>query len=148
MNLNLLLGTAIVLMALGVAFIYLLIGRGGWRKPKDGMEWLGSVVSGGLIVSAALLLVTIMQVQAQGEVVQIQGRSQIEDFTLEEQAPNFAFRMIEDNAVAELDQFKGQVILVNFWATWCAPCLVEIPDLNELYLDYKDEGLVVLAISE
>ena len=38
--------------------------------------------------------------------------------------------------------------LVNFWATWCPPCRKEIPDLEKLYSHFKDQGFVVLAISE
>lgn len=41
---------------------------------------------------------------------------------------------------------KGKVVLVNFWATWCKPCLREIPDLSRAYDKYKDQGLVVLGV--
>lgn len=42
---------------------------------------------------------------------------------------------------------KGKVVLVNFWATWCKPCVHEFPDLVKLYGNYKDKGFVVLFIS-
>lgn len=44
-------------------------------------------------------------------------------------------------------QFKGNVILINFWATWCPPCKREIPDFIELYKKYKSQGFVVLGIA-
>ena len=47
-----------------------------------------------------------------------------------------------------LKDLKGQVVLVNFWATWCPPCRSEMPDLNALYEKYKGKGFVVLAISD
>ena len=47
-----------------------------------------------------------------------------------------------------LRDLKGKVVLVNFWATWCPPCRKEMPDLQALYDKYKDEGLVVLSISD
>jgi peroxiredoxin len=47
-----------------------------------------------------------------------------------------------------LRELKGKVVLVNFWATWCPPCRKEMPDLNALYLRFKDQGFVILAISD
>jgi len=46
-----------------------------------------------------------------------------------------------------LSSFKGKVILVNFWATWCGPCKNEMPSLNKLYNTYRDKGLTVIGIS-
>jgi len=47
-----------------------------------------------------------------------------------------------------LQELRGKVVLVNFWATWCPPCRKEMPDLDALYNKYKDQGFVVLAISD
>ena len=47
-----------------------------------------------------------------------------------------------------LQDLRGKVVLVNFWATWCPPCRKEMPDLDALYSKYKDQGFVVLAISD
>lgn len=52
-----------------------------------------------------------------------------------------------NNQSVRLSDYKGKVILVNFWATWCAPCKVEIPAFVELYDEYKGKGLVILGIS-
>jgi thiol-disulfide isomerase/thioredoxin len=59
---------------------------------------------------------------------------------------NFTIKDINGKDV-RLSQYKGKVVLVNFWATWCKPCRIEIPALNALYRDYQDEGFVVLGIS-
>ena len=47
-----------------------------------------------------------------------------------------------------LQELRGKVVLVNFWATWCPPCRKEMPDLDALYSKFKDQGFVVLAISD
>lgn len=47
-----------------------------------------------------------------------------------------------------LSGLRGKVVVVNFWATWCPPCRKEMPDLETLYNRFKDQGLVVLAISD
>ena len=47
-----------------------------------------------------------------------------------------------------LSQLRGQIVLVNFWATWCPPCRKEMPDLETLYKRFSGEGLVILAISD
>ena len=47
-----------------------------------------------------------------------------------------------------LKSLQGKVVLVNFWATWCPPCRKEMPDLNQLYQEFRQQGLVILAISD
>jgi len=61
-------------------------------------------------------------------------------------APDFTLTDLEGNSLT-LSQFKGKVIILNFWATWCPPCRREIPDFVELYEKYKDEGLLIIGVS-
>lgn len=57
----------------------------------------------------------------------------------------------EINAIAPtfplLDDYRGQPIVLNFWATWCEPCIIEMPDLQRLYDEFGADGLVVLGIN-
>ena len=52
-----------------------------------------------------------------------------------------------NGAEVRLADYKGKVILVNVWATWCGPCELEIPELVEAYAKYKDDGVVILGVS-
>jgi len=61
-------------------------------------------------------------------------------------APALAFKD-KDNADANLDAFKGKVVLVNFWATWCIPCVKEMPSLNRLAEKLGNEKFAVVALS-
>ncbi len=51
-------------------------------------------------------------------------------------------------SIVKLRDFRGKVVLLNFWATWCPPCLEEMPAIEQLYQRYRERGLVVLALSE
>jgi thiol-disulfide isomerase/thioredoxin len=47
----------------------------------------------------------------------------------------------------DLNQFKGQVVMINFWATWCGPCRQEMPLLEDIYKKYKPMGFTMLAVN-
>ncbi len=52
-----------------------------------------------------------------------------------------------DDVKSVYDGFKGKVVLVNFWATWCKPCVKEFPELMKLYTNYKEKGFELVFIS-
>jgi peroxiredoxin len=62
-------------------------------------------------------------------------------------APDFALKALDGRTV-RLSQLRGKkVVLLNFWATWCPPCRLEMPTMQKIYADYKDKGLEILAIN-
>ncbi len=62
-------------------------------------------------------------------------------------APNFRAKVLGENRFKTLADYKGQVVLLNIWATWCGPCQAEIPSLQKLYQAYGDKGLKLVAVS-
>jgi len=61
-------------------------------------------------------------------------------------APDFTLTDLDGNAIS-LSDLEGEVVFLNFWATWCTPCKKEIPFFNEAYETHKDNGLKILGIS-
>jgi peroxiredoxin len=64
-------------------------------------------------------------------------------------APDFTLNTLDalNGKPVTLSSFKGKVVLVNFWVSWCPPCKEEFPAMNRLYNKYKDKGLVVMGVS-
>ena len=62
-------------------------------------------------------------------------------------APDFLL-MDMDGQQHSLKQYRGKVVIINFWATWCPPCIHEMPSLQKLYEEFKSRSLVVLAINQ
>lgn len=52
-----------------------------------------------------------------------------------------------DSGALNLDEYRGQVVMLNFWATWCPPCRAEMPTIQAAYEQYHDQGFTVLAIN-
>ena len=61
-------------------------------------------------------------------------------------APNFEFPGL-DGEVVSLTDYRGKVVLVNIWATWCRPCVDEMPSMQKLYQEFQDDEFEILAVS-
>jgi peroxiredoxin len=61
-------------------------------------------------------------------------------------APNFSLPEL-DGQMVSLTDYRGKVVLLNIWATWCPPCVEEMPSMEKLYQELKGEGFEILAVS-
>lgn len=61
-------------------------------------------------------------------------------------APDFELKDLQSKTV-KLSDFKGKKVLINFWATWCPPCRMEMPHMQKFYEDYSSQGVVILGIN-
>lgn len=82
-----------------------------------------------------------------GLVIAPQALAQMGRFNATGGTPAADFRLLDrDGHPITLSSYKGKVVLVNFWATWCIPCRREMPALERLWRELKSSGLVVIAI--
>ena len=96
------------------------------------------------LLLAVLAMVVIYRIQNPAE-SQIQIKSQVGS-EIGMQAPDLILRNLGGN-IEGLSGSKDKVIILNFWATWCAPCLEEMPAFEKIYRRYRSQGLTVIAVS-
>ncbi len=66
-----------------------------------------------------------------------------------DELPSVNFTLANLNGVTEeLEDYRGSVVFLNFWATWCGPCRMEMPSMQVLYDTYQEEGLEILAVNQ
>lgn len=65
----------------------------------------------------------------------------------DEPAPDFTLPTFPGDTNINLQDFKGRVVYLDFWATWCPPCRKSFPWMDEMHSRYKDEGLTIIAVS-
>lgn len=70
----------------------------------------------------------------------------IEKFDKGSPAPDFTLKDLQGNRIS-LRDLRGKVIFLNFWATWCPPCQLEMPTMEELHKEFGSQGLVILAVN-
>jgi len=71
----------------------------------------------------------------------------VTEFTEGQRGPGFRLRRFPGESYASLEAFRDNLVLLNFWATWCTPCTIEMPTLEALWKEYRPRGLVVIGVS-
>ncbi len=96
-----------------------------------------------LLICVAGLVFTVLRIKRLEKVPEV-GREVVKPTF--KAAPDFMLSDMNGD-MREIADFKGKVVIINFWATWCPPCREEIPHLIELYEEYRDKGLEIIGIS-
>lgn len=102
------------------------------EQPKSGSRLF--ILAAGAIVLAVTFAIVWMQ------------SSKYEPLVVGKAAPDFSLTDLNDKP-HRLSDFRGKVVFLNFWATWCAPCREEMPSMEVLNKSFEKDGLVVLAVS-
>jgi peroxiredoxin len=100
---------------------------------RRGKRWSHYMVWGLLALAVAAFV--LVQGCADGNALEV-GRP----------APDFTLEDLDGNVV-RLNDLQSKVVFINFWATWCPPCRAEMPEIEALHQEYKDEGVVVIGVA-
>ena len=90
--------------------------------------------------------VTLLLWVSPGQAIDYKLVPNLEEMKDRSPAPEFTLPNPTGKKVA-LKDFRGKLILLNFWATWCAPCREEMPSIERLYLRFKDKGFVIVGVN-
>jgi len=102
----------------------------------------------GLVFFTVLIFITPQQLNAQvlSETERLFRDARIQVVNPQTEPRNFTLPLLSGGE-ATLSSYKGKVVILNFWATWCPPCRTEMPSMETLYKRYKDQGLEMLAVN-
>jgi cytochrome c biogenesis protein CcmG/thiol:disulfide interchange protein DsbE len=122
------------------------VGKVGHRNDQSRLRIVSLILVGaGLVIFGAIAMVILPKSIPATEPTVKQSDQDFTPAELNEKAPDLELMDLEGKAVS-LEDYRGQVVLVNNWATWCPPCRAEMPILESYYQDHKDEGFVLIGI--
>ncbi len=124
-------------IAISVGLLYLVLRKNSYPIPRGPLQWMVSVMCILVVCLSGLVIALTWSFDEHSHLEQIVT-----------QAEPFEFQLVSTGETMSMSDFSGQVILLNFWATWCQPCITELPELDELQVVYRDRGLAVLTVSD
>lgn len=136
----------VVLVGLIFSGIFLIYRMGRNRRfllPGSILGWLGSCVS------VVIILISILAIYGLQLEKMTTGKVLDQFATMvNTKAPELSFRFVHNDELKRLSDYEGKVVVLNFWATWCQPCIKEMPHLIKLQEQYASDGLEVILLSD
>jgi len=134
--------TAIILI-IAIFLLYLLGKNNKYFLPKGFLAYLIAIVLTFLILISGMAFTKVTRMKPRVSVV-LNALETLHN----KPAPSFDFNLLADDSKKNISDYRGKIVLLNYWATWCAPCIKEMPELNRLQKKYQDQGLIVIALSD
>jgi thiol-disulfide isomerase/thioredoxin len=95
----------------------------------------------------AIVVGVIAALGAMFAVVSTQLGAELNPLRIGDRAPGFVAVSLSDSAIKRIGDYRGEVVLLNVWATWCAPCRIEMPSMERLERELGPKGLKIVAVS-
>ncbi len=128
---------AFLFIVVGVGIIYFALRKNPYPIPQGAVQWMVTILCVLLVCVSGLIIALVWTYQEQSS-------TELSSTYVEP----FEFQLVSNQEKRNIADYDGHVVLLNFWATWCQPCITELPELDALQVAYHDKGLVVLTISD
>jgi thiol-disulfide isomerase/thioredoxin len=108
--------------------------------PSTKKEWAGLSTDAAYLIIAIFLFFMVQRnfQQPISAILRYQGK----------EMNRLIFNNLAAHHIDELGNYKGKIVILNIWATWCGPCRRELPDLNKIQMDFKNKNVVVISLSD
>lgn len=125
------------LIAVSTGLLYLILRKNRSLIPRGAIQWAATALCVFLVGLSGLTLIFAWSYEEADP-----------DVSTAVYVEPFEFQLVSTQETQNIDEFSGRVVLLNFWATWCQPCITELPELDALQSAYSDQGLVVVTLSD
>ena len=130
-----------ILLCLAIVYV---LGKGNsYLVPKGVYRKIGAAAS--LLAMTILILVLVGLGKERSTTGKVLSKFET---MVEKEAPSLTFQFVDVDSSSSLESYEGQIVILNFWATWCVPCREEMPVLSQIQDDYADQGVTVITLSD
>ena len=132
----------------GIAMLVILYSKRNGPARADRLYGVASILAVAVVICGSVVLFLGARQEGGVRPHAVAGADDLLEMDLRQPADDFEYLLVDDETTVRLSDLKGKVVILNVWATWCAPCLTEIPELNRLQERYADDGLVIVSLSD